>query len=261
MTDVKDPLNLEGRVAIITGASSHGIGNQSAKILAEHGAKVFLTARREAQLQQAVAEIEAAGGEAAYAVCDVSQEEQCKAAVEACVERFGRLDIMVLAAGISGLSKSGGFDAIFDTDNYRKMVGINMDGVFWMMKYGYAECAKHGVGSIIPVGSLASWHADGSAAYTAGKCAIRGWVTWFGKELAPLGVRVNGLYPGLVETDMTQRAVDNEQVSQMMLQGIPLGRFGTVDDMANGVLYLASDASSWMTGQHLVVDGGALCRG
>lgn len=261
MTDVKDPFNLEGRVAIITGASSHGIGNESAKILAEHGAKVFLTARREAQLQEAVAEIEAAGGEAAYAVCDVSSEEQCKAAVEACVERFGRLDIMVLAAGISGLSKSGGFDAIFDTENYRKMIGINMDGIFWMMKYGYAECAKNGVGSIIPVGSLASWHADGSAAYTAGKAAIRNWVTWFGKELAPLGVRVNGLYPGLVETDMTQRAVDNEMVSQMMLKTIPLGRFGTVRDMANGVLFLASDASAWMTGQHLVMDGGTLCMG
>ncbi len=256
-----DMFDLTGRVALITGASSHGIGNESAKILAANGAKVFLTARREAQLQEAVKEIEEAGGEAGYAVCDVSSEEQCKAAVEACVEKFGRLDIMVLSAGISGLSKSGGFDAIFDTDNYNKMIGINMNGVFWMLKYGYAECAKHGVGSIIPVGSLASWHADGSAAYTAGKCAIRGWVTWFAKELAPLNVRVNGLYPGLVATDMTQRAVDNEQVSAMMLKSIPLGRFGTVEDMASAVLFLASDASSWMTGQHLVVDGGTLCMG
>ena len=127
-----------------------------------------------------------------------------------------------------------------------------------MLKYGYAECAKHGVGSIIPVGSLASL---ACGRLHGGKCAIRGWVTWFAKELAPLNVRVNGLYPGLVATDMTQRAVDNEQVSAMMLKSIPLGRFGTVEDMASAVLFLASDASSWMTGQHLVVDGGTLCMG
>lgn len=257
----KDPYDLTGRVAIITGASSHGIGNESARLLAKHGCKVFLTARREEQLRQSVAEIEAEGGEAGYAVCDVSSEDQCKAAIDACVAKFGRLDIMVLSAGISGLSISGGMDAVFDTDNYKKMVAINMDGVFWMLKHGYAECAKHGVGSIIPVGSLASWHADGSAAYTAGKCAIRGWVTYFGKMFASMGIRVNGIYPGLVATDMTQAAVDNEQVSQMMLKSIPLGRFGEVEDLANGVLFLASDASSWMTGQHLVVDGGTLCQG
>lgn len=261
MSYEKDPFDMTGRVAIITGASSHGIGNESARILAAHGCKVFLTARREEQLKKAVAEIEADGGEAGYAVCDVSSEEQCKAAVEACVAKFGRLDVMVLAAGISGLSASGGMDAIFDTENYKKMVSINMDGVFWMLKHGYAECAKHGVGSIIPVGSLASWHASGSAAYTAGKCAIRGWVTYFGKAFAPMGLRINGLYPGLVATDMTQRAVDNEQAAKMMLSTIPLGRFGEVKDMAHGVLFLASDASSWMTGQHLVIDGGELAQG
>ena len=254
-----DKFDLTGRVALITGASSHGIGNESAKLLAAHGAKVFLTARRETQLQQAVKEIEEAGGVAAYRVTDVSVEEECKAAVEACVAEFGQLDIMVLAAGISGLSASGGFDAVFDTDNYRKMLGINLDGTFWMIKYGYAECAKGGHGSIVPIGSLASWHADGSAAYTVTKGAIRSLTQWFGKKFAPLGVRVNTFYPGLIETDMTQRACDNEQVAAMMLKDIPLGRFGSVSDCAHGVLFLASDASGWMTGQHLVVDGGTLC--
>lgn len=254
-----EKFDLTGRVALITGASSHGIGNESAKLLAANGAKVFLTARREDKLQQAVREIEEAGGIAAYRVTDVSREEECKAAVEACVAEFGQLDIMVLAAGISGLSASGGFDAVFDTDNYRNMLGINLDGTFWMVKYGYAECAKGGHGSIIPVGSLASWHADGSAAYTATKGAIRALTQWFGKNFAGIGVRVNTLYPGLIETDMTQRACDNEAVAAMMLKNIPLGRFGTVSDCAYAVLYLASDASGWMTGQHLVVDGGQLC--
>ena len=153
----ENPYDLTGRVALITGASSHGIGNESAKLLAEHGAKVFLTARRETKLQEAVAEIEAFGGEAAYQVTDVSDEAECKSAIEACVSRFGRLDIMVLAAGISGLSLSGGLQTAFDTDNWRNVIGINLDGVMFMVKYGWEECAKHKVGSIIPVASLAAW--------------------------------------------------------------------------------------------------------
>lgn len=95
--EMKDPFDLTGRVALITGANSHGIGNESAKVLAEHGAKVFLTARREDKLQKAVEEIEAAGASAAYRVTDVSNEEDCKAAIEECVATFGRLDIMVLS--------------------------------------------------------------------------------------------------------------------------------------------------------------------
>ena len=253
-----EKFDLTGRVALITGASSHGIGNESAKLLAANGAKVFLVARREEQLKQACEEIRADGGEASYRAMDVSDEAECKAAVEQCVTEFGRLDIMVLSAGISGLSISGGWDAMFDTDNYLKVQGINLDGTFWMIKHGFQECAKNGVGSIIPVGSLASWHCDGSAAYTATKGAIRSLVQYFGRKFAELGVRVNGLYPGMIDTDMTHMACSNEQYGPTMLKDIPLGRFGTVEDMAYATLFLASDASSFMTGQHLVVDGGRL---
>lgn len=148
--EMKDPFDLTGRVALITGASSHGIGNESAKVLAEHGAKVFLTARREDKLQKAVEEIEAAGASAAYRVTDVSSEEDCKVAIEECVATFGRLDIMVLSAGISGLSVSGGLGTAFDTDNWRKVLGVNLDGVMFMIKHGWEECAKNDVGAIIP---------------------------------------------------------------------------------------------------------------
>ncbi|MGI6535703.1 MAG: SDR family NAD(P)-dependent oxidoreductase [Eggerthellaceae bacterium] len=253
----KDPFDLTGRVALITGASSHGIGNSSAKLLAAHGAKVFLTARRQEKLQQAMEEIESAGGVAAYRPTDVSSEEECAAAVKACVDTFGRLDIMVLSAGTSGLSASGGYDAVFDSENWRTVQSINLDGVFFMVKYGARECAKHGCGSIIPVGSLASWHYSGSAAYTATKGALRSLVQYFGHMLAP-DVRVNGIYPGLTDTDMTHPATEHPQFGKMLLSNIPMGRFGTPEDIANGVLYLASDASSFMTGQHLVVDGGEL---
>ena len=250
--------DLTGRVALITGASSHGIGNQAARVLAAYGAKVFLTARRADKLREAVASIEADGGTAAYFACDVSREEDCKAAVRACVEHFGRLDIMVLSAGISGMSISGGMKAAFDVDNWKKVQAINLDGVFYMVKYGWEECAKNGVGSIIPIASLAAWKAAGSVAYTATKGAIRSMTPCLGKMLAPHGVRFNTLYPGFIDTDMTHAATEFEPFVKSKLQSIPMRRFGSVDDCAYGVLYLASDASAFMTGQHLVIDGGEL---
>ena len=137
----RDYYDLSGRVALVTGASSHGIGNQSAKALAAHGAKVFLVARREEKLKDAVAEIEAAGGEASYFAGDASSEEVCKAAVEKCVADFGRLDIMVLAAGTSGLSERSMEDA-FNTENWRNIMAVNLDSIFFMVKYGWEECSK-----------------------------------------------------------------------------------------------------------------------
>lgn len=256
-----NPFDLSGRVALITGASSRGIGKEAAKVFADYGAKVFLVARREDKLREAALEIESTGGVASYKVADVSVEEQCRSAVEACVDKFGSLDIMVLSAGISGLSASGGYDAIFDSANWRTMQSTNLDGVFWMMKYGALECAKGGNGVIIPVASLAAWKAEGSAAYTATKGAIRSLTHYFGKKFQELGmpVRVNTLYPGMIDTDMTHMAVAHPEYGKAIVSKIPLGRIGTVEDTANALLYLASDASSFMTGQHLVVDGGALC--
>lgn len=251
---------LDGRVALITGASSRGIGNGSAKILAEAGAKVFLVARREEKLQAAVAEIEAAGGEAGYAVADVSDEMQCKSAVEACVEKFGGVDIMVLASGISGLNEMS-LDDAFNVENYRKVLSINMDGVYFMMKYGYEECAKGGHGSIVLVNSLAGFHAAGSAAYAASKGAVRAWTQNFAKKLAPMSVRVNAVIPGLIDTDMTHPEGMDELFEKYVAPAaakIPLGRLGNIDDIANGVLYLASDASEWVTGHSILIDGGEL---
>ena len=251
---------LNDRVALITGASSRGIGNGSAKVLAEAGAKVFLVARREERLQAAVAEIEAAGGTADYAVADVSDETQCKAAVDACVERFGGVDIMVLASGISGLTERG-LENAFDTDNYRKVLGINMDGVYFMMKYGHAKCAKGGHGSIVLVNSLAGFSAAGSVAYAASKGAMRAWTQNFAKKLAPYKVRVNAVVPGLIDTDMTHPEGMDELFDKYVAPAagkIPLGRLGNIEDIANGVLYLASDASAWVTGHSLVIDGGEL---
>ena len=252
--------NMDGRAALITGASSRGIGNASAKILAEAGAKVFLVARREEKLKAAVDEIEAAGGKAGYAVADVSDEAQCKAAVEACVDRFGGLDVMVLASGINGLNERSLEDA-FDVENYRRVLSINMDGVYFMMKYGYAECAKGGHGSIVLVNSLAGFHAAGSVAYAGAKGDVRALTQNLAKKLAPMKVRVNAVIPGLIDTDMTHPEGMDELFEKYVAPAaakIPLGRLGNIDDIANGVLYLASDASEWVTGHSVLIDGGEL---
>jgi NAD(P)-dependent dehydrogenase (short-subunit alcohol dehydrogenase family) len=254
----RDYADLTGRVALITGASSHGIGNESAKVLAAHGAKVFLTARREDKLIQAAEEIRTFGGEAAYKATDVSKEQDCEAAVQACVEQFGRLDIMVLSAGIAGTSGTEGPDQWFDTENWRRVLGINLDGIFFMVKHGWKECAKGGHGAITLVGSLASWTSEGALPYSASKGAVRSLVQWFGNHLGRMGVRVNGVYPGLIDTDMTHPATLYAPFAEPQIAKTPLGRFGVPEDIAQAVLFLSSDASSWMTGQHLIVDGGEL---
>ncbi len=181
------------------------------------------------------------------------------------MEQFGRLDIMVLSAGISGKS-SKEFAEGFDTDNWHKVNGINLDGVMFMIKYGYKECAKHGVGSIIPILSLASYSVNGSMAYTATKGALARLLPYWAKHMAPMGVRVNGIAPGFTDTNMTNpegieqsdMAAFVEKMHKDKAASIPLRREGLPEDMANAACFLAGDASSFMTGQCLIVDGGEI---
>jgi len=259
MNAIEKAFDLTGRVALITGASSWGIGSESAKLLAQAGAKVFLVARRESALRERAAEIEALGGVAAYHACDVSTEEGCRAAVEACVEQFGRLDIMILAAGISGAQPMS-IDEDFETDNWNDVLRVNLDGCVWMVKYGHAECAKNGVGSIVVVSSLGAYTGQGNAPYTASKGALRSLTVRFGKQLASEGVRYNTIYPGFIDTDMTHGAFGNPDFQPFFLSQIPLNRMGKPEDVAMGALFLASDAASWVTGENLVIDGGQLCN-
>lgn len=254
---VKDLMDIGSRVALITGASSRGIGSGTAKKLAEHGAKVFLLARRESELKQQVADIEAAGGEAGYAVCDVSDEEQCKAAVASCIEKFGGLDIMVLVAGISGKSiPDDEYD--FDSEDWSKVLGINLNGQFYMYKYGYPYLAKSGHGSIVQISSMAALKVTGGLPYTASKGALLRMVPWMAKKLGPLGIRVNAVCPGLIDTDMTNPPERNTMdiLHKPAAKKEPLRRCATIEDCANAILFLASDASWCITGNHLAVDGG-----
>ncbi|MDR1358597.1 MAG: SDR family oxidoreductase [Coriobacteriales bacterium] len=251
----KDILDLDGRVAFITGASSRGIGSGTAKVLAKHGAEVFITARREEDLQRQVAAIESEGGQAAYAVCDVKEEEQVKAAVESCIARFGRLDIMVLAAGISGEYCE---DVDFDTDNWRNVLGTNLDGVYFSMMYGYDHLVASGNGVIIPVLSMAALKVAGTLDYTATKGALLRMVPWCAKNMGPQGIRVNGIAPGLIDTDMTNPPGwdTSEMLHKPAAEKAPLRRCATIEDCANLVLFLVSEAARNITGQVIAIDAG-----
>lgn len=253
-----DLMDVTGRVALITGASSRGIGSGAARVLAQHGAKVFLTARREEQLVEQVEAIEQAGGEAGYAVCDVSDELQCKAAVDACIEKFGRLDIMVLAAGIAGDFCDEDDDYDFDTEDWLNVLGINLYGQYFMYKYGWEHMAEGGHGAVVQISSMAALKVSGGLPYTATKGALLRMVPWLAKKLGPKGIRVNAICPGLIDTDMTNPPGwdTTEMLHVPAAQKAPLRRCASIEDCANAILFLASDASRCITGQHIAVDGG-----
>lgn len=254
---VSDMLDLTGRVALITGASSRGIGAGAAEALAAAGAKVFLVARREENLKVKAAAIEAAGGTAAYTACDVSDENQCEAAVKACVDIFGRLDIMVLSAGICGMF-SEDIEDYFDTEDWEEVLGINLYGSMYFIKHGWEECAKNGVGSIVALSSMAALKVDGMLAYTATKGALLRMVPFLAKNLGPEGVRVNAIAPGLIDTEMTNPPGfdTSETLHVPAAEKAPLRRCASIEDCANAILFLASDGARAITGQTIAIDGG-----
>lgn len=248
--------SLEGKVILVTGASS-GIGRGCAMLFAESGAKVFVTARREQNLKDLKQEIEAVGGVAEYAVCDITSEEQCKASVEACIRTFGRLDGLVNSAGM-GYSPSG-FEEEFSTELFDRVINTNLRSVFFMTKYAAPEMGKCGAGAIVNISSLAAIKGHSPLAYTASKGGILSLTKMLGRYLADKKIRVNTIYPGSVRADMTEHLLANEDIRKMLLDACQIKRIGEPEDIAYGALYLISDASSWVTGQHLVIDGGETC--
>lgn len=248
--------NLTGRAALVTGGGS-GIGKGCARILAAAGASVMVVGRRMGRLEEVRAEIEDAGGICACYSADLTDEANCKAVVDACVERFGRLDILVNSAG--GRGAHGSLDEEFSTENYRETMAVDLDSTFMAIKYAWPECAKHRVGSIINIASLAALRASGPIVYSAAKGAVKSMSRTLAKRLGGEGVRVNTIYPGFIVTEMTAGVREKPELEARFRSESPLGLLGEVEDIGYCALYLASDAARFVTGQDFVIDGGATC--
>src|SRR5262247_1754551 len=256
---------LPGKVAIVTGAAS-GIGAETARTFARHGAKVLLTDSN-ANLGEAVAkEIAGGGASAAFALHDVRDEARWQAVVAEAERGYGRLDILCNIAGVSGRdpklntqtgATAGPRLAEQSLEQWHWVMEINATGVFLGTKASIPAMQRAGGGSIVNISSICGIigsHAN--AAYHASKGAVRLFSKAAAIQYAGDKIRVNSVHPGFVDTPMTKPTHSNPDVARVRLEATPLGRFGTPYDIAAGCLYLASDESSWVTGSELVIDGG-----
>jgi len=246
---------LHEKVALITGASS-GIGRATAKLFAAEGAKVVLGARRDAELQSLVKEIEAAGGVAVALAGDVRSEAYAKALVELATTRFGRLDVAFNNAGTLG---EAGASTDVSEAGWNDTLAINLTGSFLGAKHQIAQMLKNGGGSVIFTSTFVghSFAFPGVAAYAASKSGLIGLTQALAAEFGPAGVRVNAVLPGAVDTDM-YRDMNNTAESQAFVTNLhALKRVATPEELARSVLYLASDDSAFVTGTASLVDGGA----
>ena len=246
-------MRLEGKVALISGGA-RGQGAAEARLFAQEGAKVVFGDLLDQEGKQVEAQINESGGEATYVHLDVTKEADWVAAVKETVNRYGRLDVLVNNAGIS-IRKS-----IEDTtvEDWDRIMDINAKGVFLGTKQAIPAMREAGGGSIINISSIAGIVGGPftGGSYAATKGAVRLLTKSTAIQYAKEGIRCNSVHPGLLETPMTQDLLADPATRDMRTQRIPLGKIGTAEDVAYGVLFLASDESSFMTGSELVIDGG-----
>lgn len=248
---------VDGKVAVVTGGAS-GLGAESARRLAREGAAVVVTDLAEEAGQAVADEIVAAGGRAAFMAQDVTEEARWTEVVDTTLARFGRLDVLVNSAGIG----EGGQPILEATlDAWRRTIGINLEGTFLGVKAVAPTMAAAGRGSIINLSSiLGKVGMPGAAAYCASKGGVLMLTKAVALELAPLGVRVNSVHPGFIETPMVLNAFRRSENENEMRDNIvsrhAMGRLGVPREIADAIVFLASDESSFMTGGEMVVDGG-----
>lgn len=241
---------LKDKVAIITGAS-RGIGRLVALAMASQGAKIVASARNAEALAALVAEIKGQGGEAAFVAGDVALEEDATTLVKQAIETYGQVDILINNAGITrdGLlmrMKSEDWDAVLNT---------NLKGAFLCTRAVAKPMSKQRSGRIINISSVVGEMGNaGQANYCASKAGLLGLTKSVARELASRNVTVNAITPGFIATDMTEDM--SEKAREAMIAQIPLGRPGSSEDVANAVVFLASDQSAYITGQVLGVNGG-----
>jgi cyclopentanol dehydrogenase len=248
---------LDGKVALISGGA-RGQGAAEARLFCREGAKVVFGDVLDSEGCKVEADIRAAGGEATYVHLNVTSEADWRAAVDTAVRLYGRLNVLVNNAGIL-IRKS-----LEETteDDWDRIMAVNAKGVFFGTKYAIPAMRQAGGGAIINISSTAGLVGSpyGSSAYTATKGAVRLFTKATAIQHATDNIRCNSVHPGPIDTDMMRDVLDDPQRREERLQRIPLGRAGTVADVAYGVLYLASDESSFVTGSELVIDGGSTAQ-
>lgn len=260
---------VEGKVALVTGAAS-GIGAACARTLAREGAKVVLTDINDGGGAQQVDAIRQAGGEAVYLNHDVTSEDRWAGIVAEVAKRYGRLDILVSNAGIAVGAASITQMSLTD---WRRQTAINLDGVFLSVKHCIPAMKRSGGGSIIMMSSIAGLR---GSPILAGYCATKGGVRLFAKSIAMEcaqnddNIRVNSVHPGIIDTPIWSSIYREppggaghnvSRAQEISKVGVPVGYAGDPQDIANGVLFLASDASRYVTGSELVIDGGVTAGG
>ena len=253
-------ISLEGKVAIISGGAS-GIGLGTAKKLSAFGASVTILDINQANGDAAVSEIKSLGGNAIFLMCDVRKADECKNAIDQTVQMFGKIDILFNNAGIA--IRKNAVD--LEPEEWDLALDVSLKGQYLMTKYAVPYMIKNGGGSIINTGS--GWSLKGGENAVA-YCAMKGGTLNMTRAMAidfgKYKIRVNTVCPGDIDTPMLRSECEqlggtyNEDYKQSCATGRPLERIGTTEDVANAVLFFASNLSAWVTGSHLVVDGGGI---
>jgi 3(or 17)beta-hydroxysteroid dehydrogenase len=248
----RDKMRLTGKVAIISGAAS-GMGAATARILAREGAKVVIADVLEQEGRQVA---EGIGNAACFEKLNVTNEENWKAAVAATTARFGKLDVLVNNAGISGSAEKD----FYSTEAWHRIMAVNATGVFFGIKYAVPAMKEAGGGSIVNLSSIAgvigSEHVH--MAYNASKAAVRLMTKSVAVQHAKDGIRANSVHPGIMPPMRTSGRTADPAIRAERMRFIPMRRPGEVDEVAHAILFLASDESSYITGSEIHVDGGAI---
>ncbi len=249
--------SLDGKVAVVTGGTS-GIGRALSLGLADAGADVIASARRQQQVDETAKEIEARGRKTLRMASDVSDRASLEKLLVATLESFGKVDILVNCAGI--IKRRPTID--LPEEEWNNILNVNLTGTFRACQVFGRSMIERGYGRIINIASLNSFVALSEvAAYAASKAGVASLTRSLAVEWSKKGVTVNAVAPGVFRTDLNAQLLDSTPRGQELLMRTPMGRFGKTEELIGAVVYLASDSASFVTGQSIVVDGGFLASG
>jgi NAD(P)-dependent dehydrogenase (short-subunit alcohol dehydrogenase family) len=253
---------LEGKVALVTGGAS-GIGRATALTFAREGAKLVVADMNADGGQQTVHMIMEKGGEAIFVRTDVTSASAVEAMISTAVETYGRLDCAHNNAGISGrvAGTQRALTADYPEERWHQVIAVNLTGVWFCMKYEIPQMLNQSSGAIVNTASV--WGlvgAQGASAYVASKHAMVGLTKTAALEYATQGIRVNCVCPGVIHTPMTERGLRDPELRAHLIASEPIGRVGTPEEIAEAVVWLCSDAASFVTGHTMTVDGGYVAQ-